>query len=389
MPHRFKLVDCLLEPPVRRAAYSDRTAWLMAVMSQLAYVQFEEAEPLDQLAKALALESDQTKILKKLNSLLASEKHNQYKKELESDLGALGFELVDTYSITIPLVADTQAYLAKLTLGDREPMLVLAFRGTEVKKPADIRADVRANPMKVGPEGEGHQVHSGFYEAFKVVEDEIQKSLQQKSLKDLPLYITGHSLGGALAVVATYCISNDSVGACYTFGGPRVGNLAFGQSIKTPIYRFINAADLVPRLPPSYLIEGLTLFFRWVPAIPYHNKIADYLERFRSYRHYGDLRYLSAATRTVTDGENSPPQYPGLQVIANPPQLSRWVWLYQRLIATMGRAGISDHGIENYVEKLAYWGILRNQKPPMRALKIETPPAEHASGVLSANGPTG
>ncbi len=32
----------LLEPPVKRAAYSDRTAWLMAEMSRLAYMKFEE-----------------------------------------------------------------------------------------------------------------------------------------------------------------------------------------------------------------------------------------------------------------------------------------------------------------------------------------------------------
>ena len=31
----------LLSPPIKRAAYSDRTAWLMAKMSKLAYLPFE------------------------------------------------------------------------------------------------------------------------------------------------------------------------------------------------------------------------------------------------------------------------------------------------------------------------------------------------------------
>ena len=31
----------LLKPPVGRAAYSDRIAWLMAEMSRLAYLKFE------------------------------------------------------------------------------------------------------------------------------------------------------------------------------------------------------------------------------------------------------------------------------------------------------------------------------------------------------------
>lgn len=363
MPYKFTLVDCLLKPPIRRAAYSDRTAWLMAVMSSLAYVRFEQPTSLDDLAKELVREKNERKILTKLNALLAAESRDQLKQELESDLSDLGFELVETYNISIPLVVDTQAFLARLTLKDRDPMLILAFRGTEVKKAADIKTDVSANPMAVGPEHKGQQVHSGFYNAFKPVQPLIQRSLDRPELKDLPLYITGHSLGGALAVVATYCISNDSVGACYTFGGPRVGNLAFGQSIKTPVYRLLNAADLVPRLPPSYFIEGITLLLRWLPVIPYNNKIADYLERFRHYRHYGDLRYLTAATRKTPETENAPATYPGLQVIANPPQLSRWAWLYRRLFATLGRAGINDHSIDTYVEKLAYWGIQKNMEP--------------------------
>ncbi|WP_157823181.1 lipase family protein [Psychromonas sp. MB-3u-54] len=364
MPHKFTLADSLLDPPIKRAAYSDRTAWLMAVMSSLAYIRFEQPTPLDKLAKELLRETNERNILMKLNALLAAENREQLKKELESDLRDIGFQLVDTYNISIPLVVDTQAYLAKITLQDRDPMLVLAFRGTEVTNAADIRTDVSGNPMNVGPKGKGHQVHSGFYNAFKAVQSLIEESLNKPELKGFPLYITGHSLGGALAVVATYCISNDSVGSCYTFGGPRVGNLLFGQSIRTPVYRVINAADLVPRLPPSYLIEGMTLLLRWLPVIPYNSQIADYLERFRHYRHYGDLRYLSAATRNTAEADGMLAAYPGLQVIANPPQVSRWIWLCRRLIATYGRAGINDHNINIYVEKLAYWGTQRNLDKP-------------------------
>ncbi len=42
----------LLNPPVMRAAYSDRTAWLMAVMSKLAYFPFENDDT--ELKQALA-----------------------------------------------------------------------------------------------------------------------------------------------------------------------------------------------------------------------------------------------------------------------------------------------------------------------------------------------
>ncbi len=38
----FSANDLLLNPPIRRAAYSDRTAWVMASMAQLVYERFEE-----------------------------------------------------------------------------------------------------------------------------------------------------------------------------------------------------------------------------------------------------------------------------------------------------------------------------------------------------------
>ena len=359
MPHKFVIAEHLIEPPVRRAAYSDRTAWLMAVMSLLAYVRFEAPAPLSELAGKLAREMNENKIRARLAEMLSSDDFTKQQQELEEDLDELGFELVHTYSVSIPFVADTQAMLAKLTLDNRAPMLVLAFRGTESTKIEDIRADVAATPIDVGPPGAGHKVHKGFFKAFKAVQPKIRKDLKRPDLEGLPLYITGHSLGGALAVVATYSLSNDSVGACYTFGGPRVGNQAFGQSIKTPIYRVVNAADVVPRMPPSFLIMGLTLLLRWLPMVPYNAQIADFLEKFRHARHFGDLRYLTAAPRTESDDNDVLPTFTGLELISNPPQLSRWFWLYRRLIATRGRAGATDHSIETYVEKLACWGTER------------------------------
>jgi triacylglycerol lipase len=361
MPKNFAMDDRLLKPPIRRAAYSDRTAWLMAVMSSLAYVRFEQPAALGELAAQLSKEANERKILAKLTSLLAAENRDRLKAELISDLKDIGFDLVNTYDISIPLVVDTQAFLAKLTKDGRDPILILAFRGTEVRKAADIRSDVAANPMEIGPKGKGHKVHTGFYEAFDAVEKLVRQDLDAPELKGIPLYITGHSLGGALAIVATYRISSDSVGACYTFGGPRVGNLPFGQYIRTPVYRIVNAADLVPRLPPSYFIEGLTLLVRWLPVIPYHRQIADFLERFRHYRHYGDLRYLTAATRVAPDTKGNPPAYDNLHLLANPAQISRWVWLCQRVIANGFSVAIKDHSIDTYVEKLAYWGIERSR----------------------------
>ena len=56
---------------------------------------------------------------------------------------------------------------------------------------------------------------------------------------------------GALAIIAAKRLERDTLAACYTFGSPRVGNLEFAEEIRAPIYRVVDAADGVPRVPPS------------------------------------------------------------------------------------------------------------------------------------------
>ena len=60
----------LLKPPVGRAAYSDRTAWLMAEMSRLAYLTFEgPAAVRESLVEDLAKLTDKTAIEAKLQEV--------------------------------------------------------------------------------------------------------------------------------------------------------------------------------------------------------------------------------------------------------------------------------------------------------------------------------
>jgi triacylglycerol lipase len=127
----------------------------------------------------------------------------------------------------------------------------------------------------------------------------------------------------------------------------------------------VNSADIVPRLSPTLVIEVATLVLRWIPAIPYNRKIADFLEKFRHYRHYGDLRYMTAGKRIEPPNDKEHVKFDGLQVIPNPAQFSRWFWLWGRLLETRGRAAVADHSIATYVEKLAHWGWLRTGSPPV------------------------
>ena len=87
---------------------------------------------------------------------------------------------------------------------------------------------------------------------FASIETDIKQSLLR--LDGIPLYITGHSLGGALATVATQILEWDSrftdqIAACYTFGSPRFGNDEYDSSIKSMFYRVVNTTDIVTIVP--------------------------------------------------------------------------------------------------------------------------------------------
>ena len=280
----------LLNPPVARAAYSDRTAWLMAEMSNLAYIKFESND--GELSRL-------RNILEEANFLLVS----------------------------IFNVGETQAFLAKR---DKDKMVVLAFRGTEKEDVRDIISDIDIRFYK---DKDGVKIHNGFFKAFQKIENSIYENIER--LKEFSLYITGHSLGGALALIATRVFNSDNLAACYTFGSPKVGNEEFDDDIKAPIYRVVNAFDIVPFSPPTYLFNILLLLpWKWAKSLA---------KRFYGYTHHGDMRYL-----TFCDTSKD------TKVIANYNEFFRMFEFWKHK-----KEGIKHHAIDAYCEKLGEYGLKR------------------------------
>src|ERR1043166_6120111 len=150
---------------------------------------------------------------------------------------------------------------------------VLAFRGTA--NPKDWMTNLNAAPARFSWFFEGArevgEVHSGFTLAVRHSWDAITDAVNQV-MRPLPappelggsstsaqptLWLTGHSLGGALAVLcgAAFSITNKIrlVNGVYTFGQPRVGLFNFcnnyNQLLRNSTFRFVNREDLVPRVP--------------------------------------------------------------------------------------------------------------------------------------------
>ena len=148
----------------------------------------------------------------------------------------------------------TQGYFAS---NDRFGLL--AFRGTEKDDPDDILTDLKAllikNPKQDAwvPGSSEVLVHSGFHEGlervWKGVSDPVAS--YRSSHPGAPLFITGHSLGAALATIALDRINEGPV-CLYTYGCPRVGNPAFCARLKNREgYRMVDGNDLVTHVPPE------------------------------------------------------------------------------------------------------------------------------------------
>lgn len=142
----------------------------------------------------------------------------------------------------------TQCYLLN---GDH--FAVLVFRGTESNIQEGLEAldqfisDVKTDFdfwLKETP-GMG-KIHQGFDRALDEVWTDVLAGLDQ--LADRPLWITGHSLGGALATLAA--ARYGKARAVYTYGSPRVGDSDFKHRFQTPAYRLVHHNDVVAKVPP-------------------------------------------------------------------------------------------------------------------------------------------
>ena len=146
---------------------------------------------------------------------------------------------------------------------------VICFRGTEPKEMSDIKADLNAI-QKQGLHNKG-DVHGGFQGEINKLWDLIVEKIDE--LKNHKIYITGHSLGGAMATICAKRLQEQQVEVqcLYTYGSPRVGDKRWVKSLQIPHYRFQNNNDVVCKVPfwiMGYRHHGKNVY------IGYNGKIA-------------------------------------------------------------------------------------------------------------------
>ncbi|WP_270406219.1 lipase family protein [Paenibacillus timonensis] len=156
-------------------------------------------------------------------------------------------------------------------IGHSADEIVIAFRGSS--SASNWVADAIATQQKFKWAKDAGHTHRGFTGIYASSRRQIHSALRRLP-EDKTLYITGHSLGAALATLCAMDIAANSnrVPILFTFGSPRVGDPdfvhAFAQQVPNS-YRIHNEFDAVTHVPPTIFKlpkQEKTYYYRHVPA---------------------------------------------------------------------------------------------------------------------------
>lgn len=204
---------------------------------------------------------------------------------------------------------------SEAALIEHDRYLCMVFRGTDERK--DWLDNINVFPTK---ELFG-EFHRGFWNATEVIWSDLYDKYEEKNRdKKRPLFITGHSLGGAMATIAAarFVHLDKPFISVYTFGQPRAMNRdaarIFNAECKGRFFRFQNNNDLVTRLPA----------------------------RFMGYSHVGNALYISEEKKIHQD--------PGTWF-----KFLDAVDGYAEALKEDGIDAIDDHNMDRYLKAIEIW----------------------------------
>jgi triacylglycerol lipase len=186
-------------------------------------------------------------------------------------------------------------------------LVIVVFRGTDEDLIPEWKSNITYQ-LRTAPKSWGGnvRVHSGFYSTLSGVYQTIRQEVRSRNDNGrIPVYLTGHSRGAALATLCAYRfqkVGGVPVAGVYVFGAPRVGTVQGWRD--------------------QYKIAGLwDMTFRWVNYRDPAHKVPDYGDArpwrqnvTNKYAHIGRLNLFSKSG-SATYNHSNPDYEPGATIV--------------------------------------------------------------------------
>jgi hypothetical protein len=157
---------------------------------------------------------------------------------------------------------------AFLIQSEDKRVAIIDYRGTTptsvINWVTDL--DARGDRIRLRKLPDAGSLHEGFYRNVRATKYSLGEALKQAQKDGMEaLYITGHSLGAAMATVMGFLLATDEdpdlqaifrqcARGIYTFGGPMVGDKEFAATAEAELdgrlFRYRYRKDIVNGLPP-------------------------------------------------------------------------------------------------------------------------------------------
>lgn len=189
-----------------------------------------------------------------------------------------------------------------------EQAAYLVFRGTRLRLDSGdpfhrAMQGWLANLDFAQVEERGAMVHRGYARELDGMGDRLLEIVRDHACGGRPVYVTGHSAGGALATLAARRLheAGADVRAAVVFSAPRVGDRRFALSYPLPLLRIEHRHDLIPHLPLPPSLSGLLGRRVLDPLI----EAVDWLGPLLSGARIGQTEYVHAGELLYDDGAST------------------------------------------------------------------------------------
>lgn len=170
-------------------------------------------------------------------------------------------DLSDTDPFEVQSFTETTAfpYDTEAAVLSNKRLVLVVFRGTEGLTGWKDWITNGKHLMLDCPQDWGAvKAHKGFYNALSTIYQGVRSEVRSRRTNNQKVFLTGHSLGGALATLCAYRfqkVGGVPVSGVYVFGSPRVGDIGFANEyndlLKAKTFRWVKNLDFASKLPVS------------------------------------------------------------------------------------------------------------------------------------------